>query len=76
VGMSISPDMLPTLTPELQQLIKANELWMNQHATELRQSETLYRTRTIQPLFMPPLRAVNLLDVTPTTTPSVRGPSS
>jgi len=75
-AMVLRPELLQSLTAEQLRRIKANALWLQQNATELKQAEAIYRTRSIRPLFMPPLRSVNLLDQTPTTTPSVRGPSS
>lgn len=50
--------------------------WMIQNQTILRSAETQLQTNPLPVRFVAPLMDVNLLNVTPTTTPKTRGPSS
>lgn len=64
------------LTPEQTKLWLGSALWMQDHQTELQQAEQLYLASTTTVIkFQPPLKAIQLLNVTPTTTPSAVGPS-
>lgn len=50
--------------------------WIVQNQTILRETESQVRASTLPVKFVAPLNEVELLNVTPTSTPAVRGPSS
>lgn len=52
-------------------------LWIQQHQDELVQAERVYQASTSTIIrFQTPLRSVEFFNITPTTTPSLRGPAS
>ncbi len=52
-------------------------LWIQQHQDELIQAERVYQASTSTIIrFQAPLRSVEFFNLTPTTTPSLRGPSA
>lgn len=71
----LSPAISERLSPSVTQRWQANILWFNAHQLELQQAEKVFMANTTRQIrFMPPMRSINLLEVTPTTTPSAAGP--
>lgn len=65
------------LSPEQMKRWLGSIMWMQEKQPELLQAEQLYMASSSTIIkFQPPLRSINLLEVTPTTTPRVKGPSA
>ncbi len=65
------------LTPEQMKRWLGSILWMQEKQPELLRAEQLYMASSSTIIkFQPPLRSINLLEVTPTTTPRAAGPSA
>ncbi|MFA6503993.1 MAG: hypothetical protein WCT54_03555 [Patescibacteria group bacterium] len=73
----LSSDLLSLLQPTVISRVQSDILWYQENQTTVRAAEDSYLATPPKIVrFQAPLRDINLQEITPTTTPSVKGPSS